>query len=381
MPVISGSGINTLLTMIGSVERGHDVALLCGSEGPLCDEVRESGIAIHIVPQLGQDLHAFKDSIAVPVLARLMRQQRFDLVHTHNSKAGFVGRLSARLAGIPLVIHTVHGFAFHDAESPVRRALFKRLERLAAGWCDGMIFISPPLQEWAASERIGLDVPRAVIYSGIDIEAFRSGERSSVRREFGVGDDQLAVGIISKLWEGKGHAVLFRAWKNLLDRDGKGIKPVLLVVGAGPLDLELRQLASELQIADSVIFTGFRTDIPNIASALDFAVLPSKFEGMGRVVLEAMACGKPVIASRVGGIPDLVKDRINGILVPPDDPAALEAAMAELVFNADLRKALSEGASRSVLREHSAPAMVEQIHAFYDAVAANKRKRRTAVSI
>src|ERR1700680_553588 len=104
MPVISGSGINTLLTMVGSVARGHGVA-------------------------------------------RLMRLQRFNLVHTHNSKAGFVGRLAARLAKIPLIIHTVHGFAFHNAESPVRRELFKRLERVAAGWCDGMIFISTPLQE------------------------------------------------------------------------------------------------------------------------------------------------------------------------------------------------------------------------------------------
>src|SRR6185436_15998665 len=141
LPVVSGSGINTLLTMIGSKDAGHQVPLACESSGRLTEETERAGLTVHLVPSMGREVHAVKDLTAVRDLSRLMKIHRFDLIHTHNSKAGFIGRLAGRLARVPVIVHTVHGFAFHDAESPTRRFAFRELERMAARWCDGIIYI------------------------------------------------------------------------------------------------------------------------------------------------------------------------------------------------------------------------------------------------
>ncbi len=372
LPIISGSGINTLLTMRGSIGLGHQVALACESLGRLTEEAEKAGVALHIVPSLGREIHPVRDIAAAISLARLIRSNRFDIVHTHNSKAGFVGRLAARMAGAPLTIHTVHGFAFHDAESPSRRQLFRTLERSASHWCDGMIFISKPLEAWAQREAIGRSVPHRVIYSGIDIAAFQIADGSKVRREFGISADSLVVGIISKLWEGKGHHVLLEAWQKIQQKWDSNVRPRLLVAGEGPLDLSLRVLAVKLGIADNVIFTGFRRDVPDVTAAIDIAVLPSAFEGMGRVLLEAMAAAKPVVASNVGGIPDLVDHDANGLLVPPNEVAPLAAALERLLKDGHLRRAMAASAAASIAYKHSAAGMVADIHDFYEFVAARK---------
>ncbi|MBI4456214.1 MAG: glycosyltransferase family 4 protein [Acidobacteria bacterium] len=368
LPILSGSGINTLLTMQGSRDRGYQVALVCASMGRLTQQAEEMGIAVHLAPQLNREIHVLNDMQAVFALQRLMRRNRFDVVHTHNSKAGFVGRLAARLAGIPLVAHTVHGFAFHDAEYAFRRGLFLCLERLAAHWCDGMIFISKSLLDWAERERIGRGVPKAVIYSGIDVTAFKTADGSQFRKEWGILPQQLAVGMVSKLWEGKGHDVLLRAWKGVLENLQMEPKPVLLIVGEGHLEAALRSRMSQLRLQGSVIFTGFRTDIPAVTAAIDIAVLPSLFEGMGRVVLEAMAAGKPIVASNTGGIPDLVQHGTNGLLVEAGDPEALKRALLEVLSTPTLRRRLAEGSRVGVRREYTASYMVEQIHQFYEEV-------------
>ena len=367
-PVVSGSGINTLLTIRGSMDRGHRVGIACGSEGGLTEQARRAGAAVHVVRQLGNEVNPVRDIAAVLALRKLMRRGRFDLVHTHNSKAGFIGRLAARLAGVPVVIHTVHGFAFHDAETLLRRALFRRLERLAAGWCDGMILISQPLMEWARRERIGLKVPRILIYSGIDIDSFRAADGARFRRQTGIAAGRLVVGMISKLWEGKGHDVLLTAWKRVQERIRVLPPPLLLIVGEGPLEERLQAMTGELGLRHCVLFTGFQSDVPAVTAAVDVSVLPSLFEGMGRVVLEAMAAGKPVVASKTGGIPDLVRHGENGLLVQPGNVESLEAALVEILSKADLRARLAGGAAAAVRPEHSAAFMVEEIHAFYEKV-------------
>jgi hypothetical protein len=152
LPIVSGSGINTLLTMKGSLARGHEVAMACASEGRLTEEARRAGIHVHRMKRMGREVNPLVDFASVLELRNLMIRGGFDLVHTHNSKAGFVGRLAARWAHVPLVVHTVHGFAFHDRETAFRRALFRTLERIATHWCDGMIFVSTPMAAWADRE-------------------------------------------------------------------------------------------------------------------------------------------------------------------------------------------------------------------------------------
>ena len=366
LPIISGSGINTLLTMKGSRDRGHRVSIACASRGRLTEAVQDEGMEAHLISQLTKEIVPAQDIGAVLALKRLMRRRHFDLVHTHNSKAGFVGRLAARQAGVPVVIHTVHGFAFHDAESAVRRALFRSLERRAAKWCDGLIFISKPLLDWAEREEIGRRVPKAVIYSGIDVESFQSAAGADFRHSLGIAPETLVVGMISKLWEGKGHDVLFLAWKEVLKSLQTTPPPLLLVVGEGYLESGLRKQVAKLGLESTVIFTGFQSNVPEVMAATDVTVLPRLFEGMGRVVLEGMAAGKPVIASNVGGIPDLIRHGENGLLVQPGSPHALKVALLEVISKPHLRAKLAAGARAGFRPEFSAVYMVEHIHQFYN---------------
>jgi glycosyltransferase involved in cell wall biosynthesis len=370
LPVMSGSGINTLLTMKGSRDQGHEVALACASSGRLTEEALKEGMAVHLISRLRREVNPLMDPAAVFELRRLIGRHRFDLVHTHNSKAGFVGRLAARRARVPTLVHTVHGFAFHDEESAFRRALFRRLERVAARWCDGMIFISKPLLDWAERERIGPGIPRTVIFSGIDVDVFRSADGKGFRRQWNIPPDRLVVGMVSKLWKGKGHEILLDAWKATLRDIRIAPEPLLLIVGEGHLEAKLKKRVSSLGLDTSVQFTGFQWDIPAATAAIDIAVLPSLFEGMGRVVLEAMASGKAVIASDVGGIPDLVRHGENGLLVRPRKRESLQQALVELLSNAELRTKLGENGFAGFRSEYRASYMVEQIHRFYEELGA-----------
>ena len=226
MPIISGSGINTYLSMLGMDRRTYDVELACAPGGRLIDLVRDSHMEVRTFSNLVQPLHPSRDLRALMDLFRFLRGTPYHVVHTHNSKAGFIGRLAAVMARVPVIVHTVHGFAFHEQEPPWRRVLFRSLERLAAHWCHRMIFISQPLLDWALREHIVGSEKAVKIYSGIPLKRFQpvpQEEKDRVRRKWDLGREDAVIGVVSKLWEGKGHGILIRALKDL-DREIGNVK-------------------------------------------------------------------------------------------------------------------------------------------------------------
>ena len=366
LPIISGSGLNTFLSMKGMDRNIYKVELACAPGGRLIDLVRENQMGVKTFKNLVQPLHPVKDILAILDLIFFLRKKRYHIVHTHNSKAGFVGRLAAKITGIPVVIHTVHGFAFHDQESLWRQLLFRNLEKFASHMCDKMIFISQPLVDWALREKIVLRRDKiAKIYSGIDLDRFRpvtEEEKNRVREKWNIRHDDAVIGIVSKLWEGKGHEILIRAFKEVK----KDIKVArLIIVGEGPLYSMLNDLVDRLGLSDSVLFTGFQMDVAEIISSFDVVVLPSYFEGMGRVLLEAMAMGKPVVASRVGGIPDLVKDSVNGFLITPGDVKELSDALKKLLNNKGLANIMGRDGRKGITDKFSTDVMVRSISDIY----------------
>jgi glycosyltransferase involved in cell wall biosynthesis len=366
LPIISGSGLNTFLSMKGMDRNIYKVELACAPGGRLIDLIRENHMEVKAFKNLVQPLSPVKDTLAVVDLISFLRKNRYHIVHTHNSKAGFVGRLAAKIAGVPVVIHTVHGFAFHEQEPLWRQSLFRNLERVASHMCDKMIFISQPLVDWALRERITLRRDKiAKIYSGIDLDRFRpvtDDEKYRIRKKWNIGHDDAVIGIVSKLWEGKGHEVLIRAFKEI-KREINGAK--LVIVGEGPLDSMLHELTDKLGLTDSVLFTGFQMDVAAIISSFDVAVLPSFYEGMGRVLLEAMAMGKPVVASRVGGIPDLVKDGVNGFLINPGDVKGLAEALKRLLYDKEFANIMGRNGRKGITDKYSADVMIRSINNIY----------------
>ena len=365
LPVISGSGLNTYLTMRGMDKTAYDVELACAPGGKLIDLIRGHGMKVTLFKNLVQPLHPLKDLLGLIDLIRFLKKKPYHIVHTHNSKAGFIGRLAAKWAGVPVIVHTVHGFSFHEREPAWRQFLFRNLERLASHWCDKMIFISQPLIDWALRDRITRREKILKIYSGIELDHFapvREEERNVLKKEWGIREEAPVIGIVSKLWEGKGHTTLIHAFEGL-KREIPGA--VLVIVGEGHLREKLADLACSLGLKDSVLFAGFQMDVRGVMATFDVAVLPSFFEGMGRVLLEAMTMEKPVVASSVGGIPDLVHHGKTGLLVTPGSVSELKSALLTLIQNPALAREMGREGRKRISEEFSAGTMAQSVERLY----------------
>ncbi len=373
MSVVSGSGINTYLSMEGMDPKEYAVDFACAPGGKLAELTMDAGIPFHPVHHFVQPINPYRDLRALFELITIIRRGKYDIVHTHNSKGGILGRLAARVCGTPVIIHTVHGFAFHSSETRLRRKLFVLLERWAANVSDRLIVISQPLREWGLRMRIGHPSQYTKIYSGIELDKFKCSRPSAeLRRSLGVCQDDLVIGLVAKLWSGKGHAATIDAVKQLVDVH-QNIK--LVIVGEGYLREDLEQQTRESGLERHVIFTGFRSDIPDLNAMFDIAVLPSDFEGMGRVLLEAMVMGTPVVASNVGGIPDIVDDGKTGILVPPGNVNSLADAIATLLRDPSLRERMGRAGYDKITQQFSSETMVEQIRQVYEETAKQKLPR------
>ena len=343
----------------------YESVLACAPGGALIDLVQRHGMQVKTFPSLVQPLRPLQDVMAILDLTGHLIRKPYHVVHTHNSKAGFIGRLSAKLARVPVIVHTVHGFAFHQQEPPWRQFLFRNLERLASHWCDKMIFISQPLVDWALTEKISHPRKMARIYSGIEMDRFHpvsEEEKKRLREKWGLGEHDAVIGIVSKLWEGKGHDLLIRAFKEIRKEKPQAR---LVIVGEGYLMESLKAMVSQLELSETVIFTGFLEDVPRIIATFDVAVLPSYFEGMGRVLLEAMAMEKPVVGTRVGGIPDLIEQGLNGYLVSPGNEKELASAVLKILSDKGLAAKMGEAGQKKMTDRFSADTMVRAIEKVY----------------
>ena len=361
LPWVSGSGINTFLSMKLIDRERYAPALACRPGGRLEALVREHGFPFHPLAHMRAELNPVEDALAVWELVSLYLRLKPAVVHTHNSKAGFLGRLAATFLPRIKVVHTVHGFAFHERERRWRRELFRALEQLAFPWADAHIAISPALAAWAEREGVGRAADYDVIWSGIEIERFAGADREMGRRALGLKPDTVAVGIVAKLWEGKGHAFLIESLRPIL-----GEKLKLVFIGEGPIEPRLRALANE-----HVIFAGYHADPTHVTAALDIAALPSEFEGMGRVLLEAQAAGVPALANRVGGMVDIVTD--GGMLLPAGDGGAWRDAVRALAADQARRRAMGQAGQRFVGERFSARAMAAAIGKVYDRLLARDK--------
>ena len=366
--IVGGAQENTLASVVELRRRGRfDADLILGPthgpEGTLVPAAREQGVEPHLVPSLRREVNPVLDPVALAALAGVFRRGRYDVVHTHSSKAGVLGRLAARLARVPLVVHTVHGWGFNDRQRPLVHRSFAALERWCAGFTDALVTVTPRDTEAGLALRIGKPALYSTIRSGIDIARFGTPARSreEVRAELGLAAHHRVAVSVMRL-------VPQKAPLDVIEAAGRLVREVpdarVLIVGDGPLRATAEQRCRGLEIDDRVVFTGLRPDVPDLLAASDVLVLASLWEGLPRVIPQAMAAGLPVVATAVAGNAEAVVDGVTGLLVPPHDPTALGAALAALLADRDRAGALG-AAGRARVDEFSIHRMVDDIEALY----------------
>ncbi|MFA5027178.1 MAG: GT4 family glycosyltransferase PelF [Candidatus Methylomirabilota bacterium] len=314
-----------------------------------------AGVEWSQIPHLRREVHPVRDLAALAGLRQAIRRFRPDIVHTHSSKAGFVGRAAARLAGVRHIVHTPHGHIFDGYFNPVATKTFIGLERLAARWTDRFVTLSDEEARDHLRHGIGRPEQFVTIPSGVDLDPIL--QATPIRPAPG----RPVVGTVARLVPVKGIEHLIEAAPAIL----RGAPSAsLLIVGDGELRAPLAARARELGLADRIHFTGFRQDVPALIAGMDVFVLPSLNEGMGRVLVMAMALGKPIVATRVGGVPELLNGGEAGMLVPPANPAALAEAVLALIRNPDQAERIA-AAGRSRSTRYSAQAMLEALAGLY----------------
>ena len=363
-----GSAENTLLTVAGTDPGRYATTLAVGpTQGPrsrMEERARQRGVRFVQVRHLVRPIRPLRDLCALQALWRLMRQERFHIVHTHTSKAGLLGRMAAWLARTPIVVHTPHGHVFYGYYGTRLTRLFVWLERWAAHWTDRIVALTAQDAEEHIDFGIGPAEQFAVIHSGVDFGPFDMPGcgREQTRRLLGLDAQGVVIGTLGRLTAIKGQADLVRAFAIVYRQVSDAW---LLLVGDGEERDDLASLAGDLGVLDRVVFAGWRDDIAAVLRAMDIFALPSLNEGMGKALVEAMYAGLPAVATAVGGVPKLIDGGRNGLLVPPQRPDLLGAALLELARDQGQRDRLGAVATASA-RSYSAARMVEKIIALYE---------------
>jgi glycosyltransferase involved in cell wall biosynthesis len=334
------------------------------SEGNMLDLAARWGVQPIEVPGLGRRLSPTDDARSLAFLVRFFRRFRPHVVHTHTAKAGAIGRLAARLTRVPIVVHTYHGHVFHGYFSKPMTSIFLAVERVLARSTSRLLTVSESVKRELETYRVGVPDQILAMPLGLDLDRFLGSEGGGgeLRRELGVGDDRPLVGIVARLVPIKLHEDFVAASALVAARVPRAL---FLVIGDGERRSELEALVRGQGLAERVRFLGWRRDLDHIYRDLDVVVLTSANEGSPVSLIEAMAAARPVVATRVGGVPDLVEAGVHGLLVRPGDPAATADAIVALVADPARRRAMGEAGRRRVRDVYSVDRLVSDVARLY----------------
>ena len=344
------------------LEAGHQVTVLC-----LSDEVSRrfaaAGAKVVTFRHWRREINPLRDLLAYLEIYHFIKREQFDIVHTHTSKGGILGRLAARSAGTAVVIHTVHGFAFTELTRPVEQIFYLQVEKMAAHFCDMLISVNNEDRLLAIEAGIVAADKIVTILNGIDLSQFYPiQEVAALRHERGFSRNGFLVGTVGRLASQKGYEYLLRAIPDVLRYHPE---TYFVFAGEGPLRAEFQALADHTGIADHCRFLGFRQDIPQLLSCFDMFVMPSLKEGLSITLLEAMATGKAIVATDIRGNREVITHCINGIICRPMSSESLAEGIIQLIGNPALAQELGKQAHCDVIQRYDQRFMLEQTMNLY----------------
>ncbi|MEU4396537.1 glycosyltransferase [Kribbella sp. NPDC023855] len=321
---IAGAGGVALRGVLPLDSDRYAVTIITGQGGPLTERAAAAGFRVVVEPSLVSPLSPRQDRTALRQLTMLCEAGGFDVVHTHSAKAGALGRVAAHRAAVPLIVHTYHGFPFHEFQNPVRKAAYVAIERRLAKITDAVLAIGSGVATEAL--RRGLATPSALRTIAPVVEAITvpktEQSRAAARAVLGLDDTSVVVGTVGRIDYQKAPEHLIAAIAKLRHRDATAVW-----IGSGPGLPEARELVRRAGLLDRFVFAGERSDVAELLPAFDVFAMASRYEGLPCAIVEAMRCGVPVVATAVNSVPDLVIPGESGVLVPPGRPELLAAAI------------------------------------------------------
>jgi glycosyltransferase involved in cell wall biosynthesis len=368
--IVGGAQENTLISCEGQHQAGHEVTLITGPamgpEGSLMERARAGGYRVELVEQMRRAILPGKDYSTYRWLVKRLSEIRPDVVHTHSSKAGIIGRYAAKKAGVPAIVHTIHGLAFTASTSAMVNELYKFMERRAAPLTTKIVTVADAMREQSLAAGIGRAEQYVTVYSGMETEGFLNPPvpRQEVRRQLGLEADHLAVGTIARLFYMKGHDDLLQMAPGLC-RDFPMLR--FFWVGDGILRGAFEERIEKMGLKDRFIFTGLVPPerIPELTNAMDIVVHPSRREGLARAIVQGQLAAKPVIAYDIDGNREGMIDGQSGHMIPPFDQRLFEKRLGDLLADEGVRREMGEKGREFALRRFSAERMVGGLEKVY----------------
>jgi len=379
---MGGPALHVAYLSAGLKDRGYDTTLVAGSlargEESMSFVADSLGVPIVTIEQLHREISPVRDALAVFRLARLLRALRPQILHTHTAKAGAIGRLAVLLAvgaRPPIVVHTFHGHVLRGYFGPVRARLFRLLERWLARVTTALVAVSPEVRDDLVALGVAPREKFTVIRLGIELDeriGASAERRAEMRRLLGISPDRFTVGWIGRMTAVKRTDDVLLAFERLREL---GVDACLCMVGDGPDRDHVEHRASELGIVRHCLFLGYQEDVAPFYGAFDAVVLTSGNEGTPVSAIEALAGGRPVVATRVGGVPDVIRDGVDGFLVEPGAVGELAERLADLARDPELRARLGEQARAHVVPRYSVERLLDDVDRLYRSLLEAKHLR------
>lgn len=366
--IVGGAQENTVYTCQLLDRERYEVDLVIGpqlgAEGELVSTVDREKVGLTVIDPLVREVSPAKEIAAYRALYSFIKKGGYDVVHTHSSKAGILGRIAAHRARVPVIVHTVHGWGFHDRMGALEKNIFVTAEKFCEPMTDRLVVVTDLDIEKGLSLGIGSPEKYVKIYSAIDLDKFMNVkvDLAAKKRELGLDPELPVVGCVGRLSPQKAPEIFVRMAAEVLK---KRDKVNFIFVGGGPLRAEVERLIGELRLGDRIFLVGLRRDVPELLRVMDVFVLLSLWEGLPRVFAQAMAAGLPIVASNVGGAAEVIRDGVNGFLVPPGEHVQAAGKVLSLLDDENLRKRMA-AAPPDFLRENfCVKRMVEKIDSLY----------------
>lgn len=368
--IVGGAQENTLLSCEGQHQLGHDVTLITGPaigpEGSLMERAQRFGYRVEVIDEMRRAIHPSRDWKTYRRLIERLEAIRPDVVHTHSSKAGIIGRWAAHRAGVPIIVHTIHGLAFTASTRALVNGMYKFLERRTARISNKIVCVADAMTKQSLTANIGRADQYVTVYSGMEIEPFLNPPvpRTEIRARLGLADDHVAVGTIARLFELKGHDDLLDLAPRLCEKF-----PDLrfLWVGDGLLRQQFEDRIAAMNLKDRFILTGLvpPAKIPELVNAMDILVHPSRREGLARALPQAALAGKPVITYDIDGNREALIDGKTGFLLPPFDKDRLAESLGTLMGDAAMRESFGAAGREFAKHRFAASVMVNELEKVY----------------